>query len=283
MKNILLHLRLNMSLVLAPIFLWGFLLSEGYFNQNFIIAFISFHIFLYGGSNAYNSYYDKDEGPIGGLKNPPKVNDNLLYVSIVLKIIGQILAFSVNNITAFIYFMFFVLSILYSYKKSRWKAKPFLSILTVGLGQGGLAFAAGWFSGNEYLNNITIFTLGMLTTIFMSLGVYPLTQLYQIEEDRKRNDFTFAVYWGIKKSFVFSAICILISSISMLSVIYIKKYYIDFTLILFFYVYFLIHLFLWSKKFDENGIMNNYDKIMKLNYYNGFGFTIYILYRLLRP
>lgn len=280
MKDILLHLRLNLSIVLAPIFLWGFLLSECNFNAKFLIAFLSFHIFLYGGSNAYNSYYDKDEGPIGGLKNPPKVNDNLLYSSLIIKLIGQIIAFTINYKFAIIYFLFFVLSLLYSYEKTRWKANPFLSILTVGLGQGGLGFIAGWFSSTEYINNNMIFILGSLTTIFMSFGVYPLTQLYQIDEDKKRNDITFAVYWGIEKSFMFSFICVFISAISMLSVIYLKKHFIDFTLILFFYAYFLFQLFRWSKNFSENKIIENYDKLMKLNYSNGIGFTLYILYRL---
>jgi len=265
-----------MSLVLAPIFLWGFMLSHGNFSWNFLIAFISFHVFLYGGSNAYNSYYDKDEGPIGGLKNPPKVDDNLLYFSLFFKVIGLALSYLVNFNFFIAYLVFFVLSILYSYKSTRWKSNTFLSILTVGLGQGGLAFVAGWFSVTENISDYRLFILGMFTTIFMSLGVYPLTQLYQIEEDRKRNDITFAVYWGIKKSFIFSTLCVLISAISMLSVIYIRKSYTDFAIIFVFYTVFIIQLYVWSQKYNEKDIMKNYDKIMKLNYSNGLGFSAYI-------
>lgn len=282
MKNLLLHLRLNMSLVLAPIFLWGFMLSQGSFSWDFFISFISFHVFLYGGSNAYNSYYDKDEGPIGGLKNPPKVNDNLLYFSVLCKLIGLILSFYVNISFFIIYFIFFVLSILYSYKSTRWKSNPFLSIFTVGFGQGGLAFMAGWFSSTEIISNYLIFILGMFTTIFMSFGVYPLTQLYQIEEDKRRNDITFAVYFGVKKSFIFSGICVFLSAVSILSVIYLRKSYVDFSLILCFYIFFLIQLFIWGKKYDEKEIMKNYDKLMKLNYSNGLGFTLYILMNLFK-
>lgn len=282
MKNLILHLRLNMSLVLAPIFLWGFMLGGGIFDWKFFIGFIAFHVFLYGGSNAYNSYYDKDEGPIGGLKNPPKVNDTLLYFSIFAKIIGFILSLFVNNKFFIVYFIFFVLSVLYSYKSTRWKSNPYLSIMTVGLGQGGLAFIAGWFSCTEIIENYPLFLFGMFTTIFMSFGVYPLTQLYQIEEDKRRNDITFAVNWGIKKSFIFSFICVFLSAISMLSVIYIRKSYIDFILILGFYLFFLVQLYIWSKKYDEKSIMDNYDKIMKLNYSNGLGFTGYILLHLFK-
>lgn len=277
MKNLLLHLRINMSLVLAPIFLWGFMLSGNNFDINLVIGFISFHIFLYGGSNAYNSYYDKDEGPIGGLKNPPKVNDQLLYFSLSCKFIGLLLALFNNYKFFFIYLIFFILSVLYSYKSTRWKSNPYLSIMVIGLGQGGLAFVAGWFCTNQQINNFPLFIFGMLTTVFMSLGVYPLTQLYQIDEDRKRNDITFAVRWGIKKSFIFSISCIFLSVISMLSVIYLRRTYIDFIIILIFYIVFIAQLYIWSVRYDEKSIMQNYDKLMKLNYSNGLGFTLYTL------
>lgn len=282
MKNLFLHLRLNMSLVLAPIFLWGFMLSQGNLSFNVLLGFISFHIFLYGGSNAYNSYYDKDEGPIGGLKNPPKVTDTLLYFSLACKFIGLLIAYYINHNFFIVYFIFFILSIVYSYKSTRWKANPFLSILTVGLGQGGLAFIGGWFSATQNIDNYPIFIFGVLTTIFMSLGVYPLTQLYQIEEDKRRNDITFAVYWGIKKSFIFSLICVIISAISMLTVIYIRKSYIDFILIFGFYLVFITQLYVWSKKYDEQDIMKNYDKIMKFNYSNGLGFSAYTILHILK-
>lgn len=277
MKDLILHLRLNMSIVLAPIFLWGFYLSGGVFNTNFWIGFISFHIFLYGASNAYNSYYDKDEGPIGGLKNPPKVTDTLLYFSLFMKYFGLFLSYFINIPFFITYLIFFVMSILYSHPKTRWKSNPFMSVATVGFGQGGLAFIAGWFTQGSNISNYALFLFGMFTTIFMSMGVYPLTQLYQIEEDKSRNDITFSVYWGIKKSFIFSMICIFISCFSMLSVLYIQNKLYHLIIIGLFYLFFGIRILLWSKNFDEKNIMGNYDKIMKLNYSNALGFMTYII------
>ena len=36
-----------------------------------LIGFLSVHILLFGGVTVYNSYWDKDTGPIGGLRAPP--------------------------------------------------------------------------------------------------------------------------------------------------------------------------------------------------------------------
>ena len=277
MKNLILHLRLNISIILAPIFLWGFYLKVGEFNAIFFWGFIAFHIFLYGGSNAFNSYYDKDEGPIGGLKNPPKVTKELLKFSIGCKIIGLIISMFLNEKFFALYFLFAALSIIYSHPYKRWKASPYFSIFTIGVGQGGIAFLAGYFCQTIEIKSFPILIFGMFTTIFMSMAMYPLTQLYQVEEDRKRNDITFAVYWGIKNSFKFSYLCIIISCLSMLLVLYLKSMYLDLGIISAFYAFFIIQIFLWSKNFEEKEIMKNYKKIMNLNYSNALGFIAYIL------
>ena len=70
------HLRLSFQLTLAPIFLWGALLSGGALDWHLVAAFFSLHLFLYPAATAFNSAYDKDEGPIGGLEAPPPVPDS---------------------------------------------------------------------------------------------------------------------------------------------------------------------------------------------------------------
>ena len=60
------HLRLSFQFVLAPIFLLGFALSEASLSIGLIALFLLVHVGLYGGPTAYNSYYDRDEGPVGG-------------------------------------------------------------------------------------------------------------------------------------------------------------------------------------------------------------------------
>src|SRR5207302_11499171 len=107
-------------------------------------AFIALHLFLYTGITAFNSYYDRDERPIGGLEHPPPVRDSLLFLALALKAIGFLIALWIGAAFAGNYAICVVLSFLYSHPTTRWKANPWLSAAVVCLGQGGLGFLAGW-------------------------------------------------------------------------------------------------------------------------------------------
>lgn len=56
------------------------------------------HVLIYPASNAYNSYFDKDEGSIGGLKNPPKVDKKLWQVANVFDVLGILLSLIFVNL-----------------------------------------------------------------------------------------------------------------------------------------------------------------------------------------
>ncbi len=69
------HLRLPFNLLLSPIYLWGVLLAGGtLWDPSFWLGYVTLHLFLYGGGTAFNSFYDRDEGPIGGMAHPPPVD-----------------------------------------------------------------------------------------------------------------------------------------------------------------------------------------------------------------
>src|SRR5919201_693555 len=142
MKNLLVHLRLHFQLLLAPVFLWGWLLGGGGFSGAIVVAFIALHVFLYSGATAFNSYYDRDVGPVGGLEQPPPVQEALLPFSLAMKIAGGILATLVNPTFLLLYVLFAMLSIGYSHPRIRLKSHPWGSLLTVAFGQGVLAFIA---------------------------------------------------------------------------------------------------------------------------------------------
>ena len=91
LRTVLLHLRLPFSLFLLPVF-W-FALSQSVtpnLGNSLLVAFI-LHFLLYPASNAYNSYFDKDEESIGILENPPPVNQRLHYVAWGLDILALVL------------------------------------------------------------------------------------------------------------------------------------------------------------------------------------------------
>ena len=78
-RSTLLHLRIPFSLFLLPIFLFALSISNNLFFENVLLIFFIIHFLIYPASNGYNSYFDKDEGSIGALKNPPNVTQELYY------------------------------------------------------------------------------------------------------------------------------------------------------------------------------------------------------------
>jgi len=82
------HLRIPFSIFLLPVYLFALSISypSDFFNP--LLIFVILHFLLYPASNGYNSFFDKDEESIGGLKNPPKVSLELYYVSLVLDMLA---------------------------------------------------------------------------------------------------------------------------------------------------------------------------------------------------
>ncbi len=199
-KNFLIHLRLPFQLLLAPFMLWGAALAHARLSLRFACAFLVLHICFYGGTTAFNSHYDKDEGPIGGLENPPPPGPWLLPGSLILQGGGIALAWLVNPAFSMACLAFGILGFMYSHPGPRWKANPWLSWLTVMVGQGMLGGLAGNFAANEGrgmrpdLGAEVI--CGLLGAASLVGALYPPSQLFQIEEDRARGDRTAAIVLG---------------------------------------------------------------------------------------
>lgn len=223
-RPLLVHLRLHYQLVfLSPLFAWGFALGGGEFSPRAGWGFLAFHVFLYGGITAYNSYYDRDEGPVGGLLTPPTVTEPLLGFSLAVQLIGLALALTVGWQLTALYATVMVLSVAYSHPRFRWKSRPLLSLLVVALGQGAVGFRAGWLcAATPPLPLLTSYQgmLGMGAAVLLTTGFYPLSQLYQVDEDLKRGDFTFAAVYGPTASFRFSLACLIAGGLCIALVVF---------------------------------------------------------------
>jgi 1,4-dihydroxy-2-naphthoate octaprenyltransferase len=195
-RDFFLHLRLNYQIfILSGPYLLGVLLSNN-FSYLQIIQFFSVHILLFGGVTAYNSYFDKDEGPIGGLKNPPKMKLWMLYASWILQIVG--LVFAVNSGLYFV--LIYLLSVLvfwmYSSPHIRLKGRPISSLLAIGLGTVICATLLGYHADGTMRLPSIIILLAALGSMCLVISMYPLSQAYQVKEDVKRGDITFSVKYG---------------------------------------------------------------------------------------
>ena len=166
-------------------------------------------IFLNGGTLAINSVFDKDEGDIGYLNAPPPLPRYLPHFSVALLVIGQVLAFALPVGFRIAYAICFVLSILYSVPPFRFKAVAGVDWGINMWGFGTLTPYAAWAATGRPLD----VGHGLVLLAFCPLfaGLYPLTQLYQFDEDRRRGDRTLALILGMRASLIVAIVCTLLA------------------------------------------------------------------------
>ena len=206
-RNTLLHLRLPFSFFLLPVFIFAISQAFPLNWPNTVVLFVALHFFIYPGSNIYNSYMDDDKGSIGGLRNPPPATRKMYYVSIIFDAAGLLLSSLLGWKMLLLMTGYIFISKAYSWKGIRLKKMAFAGWLTVMLFQGGYTcMMVSMAATNTY--NAEWFTIkNLLCMLLASLligGYYPLTQIYQHEEDSSRGDFTLSFKLGINGTFIFS-------------------------------------------------------------------------------
>ncbi len=276
-RTLLIHLRLHYQILLAPIFLWGYFLAGGYPNSRFWLAFLAFHLFLYGGTTAFNSYYDRDTGPVGGLIRPPPVIQALLPFSLIMQAIGFALALQVNLTFAVLYLIIFCMGFAYSHPQLRWKARPLGGLLTVGIGQGLLAALGGWSAANPDLTLIQpLAWVALLAASLITVGFYPLTQIYQIEEDLARGDLTFAAWVGPRGVFRYTLLVLGLAAVLLIFVINRELGLANALIVGTFYVLLLGAIAQWAIVFDNRRVLANYRRVMRIHQLTSLGFLGFI-------
>ncbi len=205
--SVFLHLRIPFSFFLMPVYLFALAISPNFGESRLIWSFIIIHLLLYPASNAYNSYFDKDEKSIGGLKNPPPVNKGLYYTSLGFDILAIVLGYlKINTLFAIMLLIYGLVSKAYSHPSVRLKKYPIAGWLTIGVFQGFFTFLMCYVGINGFelsnLNQPKVLIPALLTSI-MLWGNYPMTQVYQHEEDTKHGDRTISLMLGIRGTFIF--------------------------------------------------------------------------------
>lgn len=208
-RSTLKHLRLPFSFFLMPVFFFALALTPNLNEGRLLLVFIALHLFLYPSSNGYNSYFDRDEQSIGGLKYPPKVTPDLYWVAQTFFAIALILGLWISWQFASMLAVYGLVSMAYSHPSIRIKKYPWASWLIAGMFQGYFTFAMTY-AGVSELGWDTFFKPHVLIpgglTSLMLLGNYPLTQVYQHQEDARRGDRTLSLVLGIKGTFAFTAV-----------------------------------------------------------------------------
>jgi len=156
---------------------------------------LAFVIGLNGGTLALNSAFDRDEGDVAYLRRPPAPPPGLGAFGLSLMLLGALLSLGLPRSFQAAYALCLVLSVLYSVPPVRLKARAGADWVINLLGFGFLTPYAGWALTGRGLTDAGRIVLIAFALLFSAL--YPLTQLYQLEEDRRRGDRTLAVVVGI--------------------------------------------------------------------------------------
>ncbi|MER0440626.1 UbiA family prenyltransferase [Emticicia sp. W12TSBA100-4] len=206
-KDILLHLRLPFSFFLMPVYWFAISQTPSPDKSKAFWILIILHVFIYPASNAYNSYFDKDEGSIGGLEKPPAVDKKLFWVSWIIDVFAVIISLVVLDwVFALMIFVYGLVSKAYSDDKIRLKKYPILSWFIVGLFQGAFTYFSVIMVFDKDIEHLKSQILPSIISTLMLWAVYPMSQIYQHEEDAKRGDTTMSILLGIRGTFVFTAL-----------------------------------------------------------------------------
>lgn len=201
----ILHMRPAEWPIMAAHTVLGYVLAVGWAGLwsgqrlgSAVFALFIWVICLNGGTLAINSVYDKDEGDVGYLNSPPPLPTHLLTFSWMLLVLGQVLAFALPWGFRVAYLVCFMMSVAYSVPPLRFKAVAGLDWVINMWGFGTLTPYAAWAATGRPLDlgHAVIF----LSFCALFAGLYPLTQLYQLEEDKKRGDRTLALMFGLESS-----------------------------------------------------------------------------------
>jgi len=196
----LLHLRPLEWPIMTAHFLLGTLVAAGWGlrARPTLLGWLVFVALMNGGTLAINSAFDQDEGDIGYLKAPPKPPEHLLAVSSILLALATVLGFLLPLPFALINLACEVMSLLYSVPPPRLKARAGWDLLINCVGFGLLTPLAGWaLTGRPFSRAILLASMGFA---FLFATLYPMTQIYQVEEDSRRGDRTRVIRVGVGRS-----------------------------------------------------------------------------------
>ncbi|WP_240773306.1 UbiA family prenyltransferase [Pontibacter sp. SGAir0037] len=260
-------MRIPFSVYLMPVYWFALSAAPVVSPASAILTFFILHLLVYPASNGYNSYFDKDEGSIGGLKQPPRVTPELLHVVLIFDTLAVLASLLLSPVFAAMVALYLLVSKAYSYKGIRLKKYPITSTIIVTVFQGAFTFIMVQVgAGVEPQNTLYFPTEGFaLASTLLLCGSYPLTQIYQHEEDSKRGDKTLSLLLGIQGTFIFAASCLTLGSGVLLYLYFITDQAINILIFLVCTGPILYFFSSWVWQAQKNAQVVNYENTMRMN------------------
>ncbi|WP_338873588.1 UbiA family prenyltransferase [Spirosoma sp. SC4-14] len=278
-RTIWLHLRVPFSVFLLPMFWFAVSQSVHPDLGKSVAVLLIVHLLLYPASNAYNSYFDKDEGSIGGLEKPPPVDKDLYWVSWALDVVALVLGSIFVNWPFVLYLLVYgFVTKAYSHDRIRLKKYPILSWLLISVLQGGITYVMTYISINDLplstIGQPKLLLGGLLATLNL-MALYPVTQVYQHEEDARRGDRTISLMMGVRGTFICAVVMYLLSMVGFY--IYFEGSY----LILIYLLFLLpavIFFLRWFSRVYKDPNQANYRTTMQMMWISSIGLNSFFLF-----
>lgn len=260
-------LRIPFSVLLAPVFLLALSQAQVINQSSAWWSFLILHLLVYPASNGYNSYVDRDTGSVGGIQNPPQPTIHLYYTTLALDLCAVVLAFVTCGAPfALLIVPYILASRAYSSPTIRLKKYPVLSFLVVVFFQGAYTCYAAFtgISGHFPAPDVPLFLI--LAACSLQIGAaYPLTQVYQHEQDRQSGIRTMSMLLGVRGTFVFSAILFGACAAAYGSYFMITGRFMHFLLLSAFFFPVLLYFLQWYRRVSANPAAASYRSTMNMS------------------
>jgi 1,4-dihydroxy-2-naphthoate polyprenyltransferase len=278
-KSTITLLRIPFSFFLMPVFFYALSQVPVINYPKAILIFIILHFIMYPASNGYNSYMDSDDESIGMLEKPPKPTGQLFYLTAVLDIMAVALSLFVNLIFTLCIIANILASRAYSYRGIRLKKYPVTGFLTVIIFQGAITYFMVYHgaSGSPLTSHFSLFPSSvahfqidipfhaMLISSLLFGGFYPLTQIYQHEQDLKDGVQTISYKLGIFGTFVFSGIMYALAEVALFIYFNNRQQLEHFAILQIFFVPVLVYFIYWWRKVTVNRANANFRYSFRMN------------------
>lgn len=228
-----------------------------------LLAFVILHLLVYPSSNAYNSLQDQDTAPIGGIEFPEKVPQSVGWATLLVDALAVGLSFLVSPLFAGCIALYIILSRLYSYRGVRLKKHPVIGYLTVTLSQGGLIYFASYAA----ISGKTLAPVpGLVISTLLIGAFYPITQIYQHEQDRQDGVRTLSAMLGVRGTFVYCAALYLFSFLFLGYWFYEQDRLAHFGLLLALFSPVLFWFLRWARQCFQNPLFADYRHTMQMSW-----------------
>ena len=263
-KSTLQLLRFHFSVFLMPVY-WFALTQMVHINwYKAALIFFILHVLVYPASNGYNSYMDRDETPIGGLKKPMQPTKELFYTTVVLDVVSVTASLFISWYFEAGILLYIMASRAYSYRGIRLKKHPIIGYLTVIVLQGAVTYWLVYHGSSEALYTNASMS-GMIAASLLIGGFYPLTQIYQHKEDKADGVETISYKLGYRGTFLFCAsvysVAMLFLSYTFLASLMITQFFV----LLIFFLPILVYFFWWAAQVWKNEAAANFKNTMRMN------------------